>query len=133
MSGDFKYTFSKSQRLKSRKKIQEVFAKGQPVYNRNIKLLAIVKDAETGMVQCGVGTNSRQFKKAVDRNRIKRLLREAYRLQQQHIVHFSKEQKKNVSLFFLYRSRALPVYKELYEDVGVALQKLITQLNEAVS
>lgn len=118
-------TFSKQQRLKSRKKLQQVFAGRKAVFAENIKVLYQAEDADKGFVQCGVGLSGRYFKKAVDRNRVKRLLREAYRLQQHPLVQMAEKNNKQISVFILYTGKQLPQYDRLFESVGIALQKLI--------
>ena len=118
-------TFSKQQRLKSRKKLQQVFAGRKAVFAENIKVLYLAEDADKGFVQCGVGLSGRYFKKAVDRNRVKRLLREAYRLQQHPLVQVAEKNNKQISVFILYTGKQLPQYDRLFESVGIALQKLI--------
>lgn len=118
-------TFSKQQRLKSRKKLQQVFAGRKAVFAENIKVLYLAEDADKGFVQCGVGLSGRYFKKAVDRNRVKRLLREAYRLQQHPLVQVAEKNNKQISVFILYTGKQLPQYGQLFESVGIALQKLI--------
>ncbi len=118
-------TFSKQQRLKSRKKLQQVFAGRKAVFAENIKVLYLAEDADKGFVQCGVGLSGRYFKKAVDRNRVKRLLREAYRLQQHPLVQMAEKNNKQISVFILYTGKQLPQYDRLFESVGIALQKLI--------
>ncbi len=126
------HIFPKSQRLKSRKKLQQVFAEGKSVRTKDLRLVYLVEKKEIPDVKCGVGLTTRNFKHAVDRNRIKRLLREAYRLQQ----HDLKTQVANhpivLSLFLLYTGRELPQYQDIYENVGVVLQKLQKALHAAV-
>ena len=124
-------TFSKQQRLKSRKKLQQVFAAKNAVFADNVRLLYLTADAEKGLVKCGVGLSGRYFKKAVDRNRVKRLLREAYRLQQHELVEFSEKNQKENSIFILYTGKELPEYESIYKSVGVALQKLIKKMTKA--
>jgi ribonuclease P protein component len=123
-------TFPKNNRLKSRKKLQQLFAHGQRIQSGNLKILFAV-DKGSSMVKCGVGLNGRFFKKAVDRNRIKRLLREAYRLQQQPLQQFAQTVGKEISFFILYTGKELPVYQYIIKHTGVALQKLLTALHEA--
>ena len=118
-------TFSKQQRLKSRKKLQQLFAGRKAVFATHIKLLYVTEDAEQGFVKCGVGLSGRYFKKAVDRNRVKRLLREAYRLQQHDLKNLAVQQKKDISVFILYTGKELPLFENIYKSVGLALQKLI--------
>lgn len=75
-------------------------------------------------LQAGVTVSSRNFKKAVERNRVKRILREAYRLQKLPLQHTLEEQKRSLALFFIYTGRELPVYIEVYKKMGIILQKL---------
>lgn len=122
-------TFSKQQRLKSRKKLRQVFAARKAVFAENVKLLYLTEDAEKGFVKCGVGLSGRYFKKAVDRNRVKRLLRESYRLQQHELKEIAETKQKEISIFILYMGKELPEYEKLYQNVGVALQKLVSKNN----
>ncbi|MBO9617768.1 MAG: ribonuclease P protein component, partial [Niabella sp.] len=128
-----KNTFSGQERLKSRKKLQAVFKTGKRVYSGQIKLLFIEERGEQGTVQCGVGANSRYFKKAVDRNRIKRLLREAYRLQQHPLKAAVQQRQSNICLFLLFTGKELPAFDEIYKQVGKGLQKIITTTSERIS
>jgi|SRR5690606_10507694 ribonuclease P protein component len=73
-----KFSFSKSERLSSRNSIQELFSKGSSFYLAPFKILVLKSNEPVHQVLFSV--SKRNFKKAVHRNRIKRLLREAYRL-----------------------------------------------------
>lgn len=126
-----KNTFSKKHRLKSRKQLQQVFSAGQRIYSGPVKLLYITTPNDAPVLQCGVGTSIRNFKKAVDRNRVKRLLREAYRLQQHHLQQLIIEQKISISVFILYVGKELPTYDALYQQTGTALHLLAKKINAA--
>ncbi len=76
----------------------------------------------------GVGVSSKNFKKAVDRNRVKRVVREAYRLQKNELQEQLKERGVGMNIFFIYTGKELPVYSDTYEKVGKILIKL-SQLN----
>lgn len=76
-----KFTFQKKERLKSQKLIESLFNEGQSVMAYPLRL--VYKKAsfdDDVLIKTGISVSKRQFKKAVDRNRIKRLLRETYRL-----------------------------------------------------
>lgn len=75
-----KETLNKKERLKSQKLIEQLFAEGQSVVVYPLRLVYIQTHFDMPVkVKIGVSVSKRHFKKAVDRNRIKRLMREAYR------------------------------------------------------
>src|SRR6478672_13727950 len=84
------FTLGKHERLKSRKLIDELFSKGQriSVFPYRVFYLFQTKGTITAAhsLQFGTGAGTRNFKKAVDRNRIKRLTREAWRLQKNELA-----------------------------------------------
>ena len=90
--------------------------------------LRAVKGVFPSPLQAGFGASSRHFKKAVDRNRIKRLSREAYRLQKQALLQRVNEKGVSMALFFIYTGKDLPDYATASEKIGVALQKLIKEI-----
>jgi len=65
-----------------------------------IKLIYTIEANETGSLQAGVGAPSRTFRKAVARNRVKRLLREGYRLEKPAFVEATSIEHLRINLFF---------------------------------
>lgn len=122
-------TYNKTEKLKSRKQLQELFAKGKRITTGHVRLLYLVKIG-SGEVKCGVGLSSKNFRKAVHRNKIKRLLREAYRLQKTEVVHVAKQTNLDITMFLLYLGKELPEYHSLYTNVGNTLRHLYKHLHE---
>ena len=126
------FSYEKKEKLKSRKLIQELFSKGKMFTVYPVKVFymqpAVLMDNQ---VKTGVGTSTRHFKKAVDRNRVKRLLREIYRIEKLPLHEYLKSSGKQVVIFFLYVDKSMPEYPELKTKMHLALHKLMKQLNEA--
>ncbi|RXK80858.1 ribonuclease P protein component [Filimonas effusa] len=80
-------------------------------------------------LQTGVGAGSRHFKRAVHRNRIKRLLREAYRLQKPVLEQYLVDQGRQLSVFMLYIDKTLPTQEQLHQKMPLIMKRLIKELN----
>jgi len=75
------FSYPKKEKLKSQKLIEQLFSEGKSVSAFPLRMVYLKTEFEDDVkFKTGVSTSKRNFKKAVDRNRIKRLLREAYRL-----------------------------------------------------
>jgi ribonuclease P protein component len=109
-------TLGRDKMLKSRKEIDEVFGRGQKI--KSGPLLAFVLQNNNEKTRIGVSVPKRNFKKAVDRNRIKRLLRESYRLNQVSAGEISFQ------AFFLFVGRKMPTQAELDKHLLKILQVL---------
>lgn len=119
-----KFTYSRSEKLKSRKLLNQVFAEGKSLNVFPLKITFTSKDIETiPSAKVGVGASSRYFKKAVDRNRVKRLLREAYRLHKNQLLGCLPE-KKQVNVFILFIGKDIADTALIAEKMPTILQKL---------
>ena len=76
------HTLPKEERLCSRKALEELFGGGHQSVSA-FPIRAVYMPNEVGVVRVMVSVSKRYFKRAVKRNRIKRQLREAYRLQKE--------------------------------------------------
>jgi ribonuclease P protein component len=126
-----KNTLSKNERLKSRKQIEFLFGKGKSFSVGSIKvyhaLFANEQKPETSSLQFGVAVGTRHFKKAVHRNRVKRLMREAYRLQKHNLQQQLEDQSIQLNVFFVFTGKELPGYDLIFEKTGTALKKLMKE------
>ncbi len=125
------FGYHKKEKLKSRTELQAIFTTGKSFSVFPIKVFFIKKDTMDASVpvSAGVGVSSKHFKKAVDRNRIKRLLREAYRLEKQSLHQVVSTQSKTIAVFFLYLDKELPDYTLIRVKMKEGLEKLIKKIN----
>ena len=133
------FTYQKTDKLKSRKQTQHLFSTGQAINVFPIRLIYTIEPIASSLesispislLQAGVGAPSRTFRKAVQRNRVKRLLREAYRLEKPNFVSQASLDHKHVNLFFLYTDANVLTQLEIQAKVKEALALLVTKLNKS--
>ena len=127
MAGTFSY--NKFEKLKSRKQIELLFAKGKSISAFPVKVFYLpVEHTPMHPVQVGVGVSARNFKKAVDRNTIKRRMREAYRLHKLPLHQHLVAAEKSVAVFILWIDKQLPTSAALQDLMPTVIEKLIKQL-----
>ena len=127
MTGTFSY--NKFEKLKSRKQIELLFAKGKSISAFPVKVFYLpVEHTPVHPVQVGVGVSARNFKKAVDRNTIKRRMREAYRLHKLPLHEHLVAQQKSVVVFILWIDKQMPTTAALQDLMPTVIEKLIKQL-----
>jgi ribonuclease P protein component len=127
------FTLGKNERLKSRKQIEKLFAEGKSFVMNPFRVYYIVNgewSIVNSFLQFGVGVPNKNFKRAVDRNRIKRLTREVWRLQNVELKEKMKTSGKQLNVFFIYTGKELPDFRIVKDKVAVALKKLEIKIDE---
>ena len=116
------FRFPKSEKLKSKKIIELLFEEGKAMSKFPIKVFYLpIENAEK--TQAGFAVPKRNFKNVVDRNKITRQLREAYRLQK-HMLKNKGNSK--FALFFLYLGKDKLGYSSIEKSIRDLLKKIIT-------
>jgi len=125
------FSYNKKEKLKSKKQLDKIFASGKSFTVFPVKLIYNLVSDQDNVIKTGVGVSSRFFKKAIHRNRIKRLLREAYRTEKQPLhIHLNNSQKQ-LNIFLLFVDKSLPNYRFIREKMKLCIERLIQELNEA--
>ena len=121
-----RFTFKKNERLCSRTTIQELFTKGKSFvkYPFRISYMPIESDEQLPPVQLLISVSKKRFKRANKRNRVKRLVREAYRLNKIELHSQLKELNQQVAVAFIYLPDELLDYNSVEKGVRKALKKL---------
>jgi ribonuclease P protein component len=115
------FTYSRIEKLKSKKLFEKLFAEGKSVTQFPLRMVYVKTDAEqTVPFKTGVTVSKRKFKSAVKRNRIKRVLREAYRLNKAIVFNNSKA---NYALLIMYLGNEMPESKQVHEAMAALLKK----------
>jgi ribonuclease P protein component len=126
------FTLSRSERLKSRKQIDMLFRQGNHLNVYPLRASFILsKESKHGPLQFGVGVSGKWFKKAVDRNRIKRLARESWRLQKNNLKKIILDKQLNMVVFIVYTGRDKPEYEMISQSMSKVIEKLYGIANEA--
>lgn len=128
------YTLPKRERLYLRESIGELFAKGRSFTAFPYRVVYLIKQegevenlpSAQKQARCAmmVVAPKKRFKHAVDRNRVKRLTREAYRLQKLPLCALLEEKGLRLEVSFLYIDNKFLTFEETKSTIGKVLYKL---------
>lgn len=121
------HKFSKHEKLKSKKAIDSLFKNGKSIVCQPIRVVYLPKLNNNEMVNCGFAVPKKFMKLAVNRNLLKRRMREAYRLNNNSIKNTCAKNKKGLNLMFIYTTEQMLSYKEIEDKIKVLLTRLIEQ------
>jgi len=122
------FTYPKNERLKSKTTIGLLFSEGKSVSKYPLRLVYREAEADSEeKIKMGVSVSKKYFKKAVDRNYFKRVLRETYRLNK-HLLWDKLEQP--YSLMFFYQTKDKLSYEEINTKTIQLFEKFIQQINK---
>ena len=115
--------FPKKEKLKSQKVIESLFTEGKSLTVYPLRLVYMETSfVDDVIVKAGFSVSKKKFKKAVDRNRIKRLLREAYRLNK---AAYFNNITTQYALMILYIGDTKPDFETVNAKMVVALERFI--------
>ncbi len=118
-----KLSFGLPERLKGKKRIEGLFSEGSSFSLFPFKVLYQVNSHNEPNHQVLFAAPKRYFKKAVDRNKIKRRTREAYRLQKAEL-----SETPLLLIGFIYTAGEILPYRKIHQAIGQAIQKINKRL-----
>ncbi|MFN6038189.1 MAG: ribonuclease P protein component [Bacteroidota bacterium] len=119
-----KHSFQKSERLKSKKQIDALLKNGAFKTYFPLKVYISKINAEGSNVRFLVAVPKKKFPSAVDRNRVKRIIRECWRKNKAVLCGIAKEKNFSINVGVIYLSRDLPNFFE----TCLRFEKIITYL-----
>jgi len=118
-----KFGFSKEERLSGKKNIEELFTKGSSFRLKGFAVKYLIRKEESAN-KILVSVPKKNFKRAVDRNLLKRRIREAYRLNKQLLT---EKDSKHYVIGFLYISKSILTFHQIQDQ----LISILNRLNES--
>lgn len=123
--------FRKIERLCSRKVFQNLFHKGDSFYSYPFRVVFDIElQQQPQTTKFAVSVPKKKFKLAVHRNRIKRQVREAYRLNKSWFYDELNINIKVVNLVFIYTQSDFVEYKVIHSSVKTALARIVSQIQK---
>lgn len=121
-------TFSKEERLCSRKQIENLYAEGHRMMAFPYSVTWQVFCNENPTCQVLIVAPKRRFHHAVDRNRVKRLTRECWRHTKPQLYDFLAERGISLTLSLVYIHNEIMPYEQLLRK----MEKLVLQLQKEI-
>jgi len=122
------FSYPKTEKLKSQKTIDLLFSDGKSVSKYPLRLVYSKNPfEEKEKLKLGVSVSKKYFKKAVDRNYFKRVLRETYRLNK-HLLLENIDEK--YALMFFYQTKDRLSYEEINEKTIQLFNKFILEIKK---
>jgi len=127
-----KYGFGKEERLCSRKEITRLFEEGNSFFSYPFNLIWIKSDNKLHFpAQFAISVSRKSFKKAVTRNRIKRLIREAWRLEKSVLYEYLKQHNICLIVMLIYIGNDVPRHAELRPKVVELIRNFSLHLDKS--
>ena len=122
------FSFKKEERLCSKKIIDKLFSEGESFLVFPLKFVFLKTSLPSKFpVQTGFSVGKRTFKKAVQRNLIKRKMRETYRLNKHNFYENAGENQ--TALFIIFIGKTIPEYKLVEDAMKKGLKKLLKEIH----
>ena len=123
------FKFPKKQKLCGEKVIERLFANGKSISEKPFRAIwNFEKNNDQVFVKSLIVVPKKRLKLAVDRNVLKRRIKEAYRLQKKQLECFLEGTNQQLNLAIIYQQEEILDYKTLEEKINLLLSRLIKEL-----
>lgn len=124
------YTLSAAERLKSKKEIDALFRSGKAFFIYPLKVCYSILPASESSValKMGISAPKKLYKKAVERNYLKRIAREAYRLQKPALITICNQKQIQVQLMLIYVASG----DHRFHSISKSVTQIIARLQQEV-
>jgi ribonuclease P protein component len=123
-----RHTFKKAEKLTNKSIFDQLFAEGESFTVSPFRVIWTIPKSASNPAQLGISVPKRSFASAVDRNVIKRRIRESYRKNKQLLYEVLKKKNLSIALMLVYTAKEELPYREIEKKMIVSLQKMATQL-----
>ena len=120
------FKLRKSERLSSKRKISRLFSEGKSINIFPLRILYIIEDQQEKAppLQFAFSIPKRNFRKAVHRNKLKRKIKEAYRLNKHQLKEELEVKQNSIFGIIIYLDKSFHDYQVIEKSVNKGILKL---------
>lgn len=126
------YGFKKNERISSTKEIERLFSEGTAFLAFPLRVVYYWQEKEVDTISPDIAillsVSKKRFKSAVDRNRLKRLIKEAYRLNKHVLLSSPSLQNKQLRIAFMYIHQEKMSFQEVEKSLKKALELILQKI-----
>lgn len=122
------YSFPKKDRLCNSKRIETLFSEGERFFEFPFKALWLEDPKSTVPLKLAISVPKKRVAKATDRNHIKRLVREAFRIQKLQLIDVLNQKNKKVNLMLVYSFTSILSLSDIEDKISVTLRRLADEV-----
>ena len=121
--------FPKKEKLCSKKAIERLFENGKSISEKSFRVIwNFEKNNDNVVIKSLIIVSKKRLKLAIERNRIKRKIKETYRLQKKDLELFLQRSNKQLNLAILYQEEEIMDSNTLEQKINLLLSRLIKEL-----
>jgi ribonuclease P protein component len=124
------YSFSKQERIYYRSDFQKLLSEGKSFYLYPFKCIYLWKEATAFSGKIAISVSKKKFKRAVDRNKIKRLIRECYRLEKHILYQEYANSQQSIDILIIYTGTKIYSFHVMKNQIIELINKIINRTDK---